>query len=77
MCQKADGQNRRPRIRMETAVKTEKDIEAAAAALMELTVRNIPPDVQELLTLGNPSRGIAPGALYAAMHAAMETYKRS
>lgn len=59
------------------AEKTDKDIEAAAAALMELTVRGIPVDVQELLVHGSLSRGISPGALSAAMRAAMDAYKRT
>lgn len=53
------------------------DLEAAAAALMELTVRGIPPDIQELLVHGSLSRGISPGALSAAMRAAMASYRRS
>ena len=53
------------------------DLEAAAAALMELTVRGIPHDVQELLVHGNPHLGVSPGALSAAMRAAMETYRRT
>jgi hypothetical protein len=52
------------------------DLEAAAAAVMELMVRGIPIDVQELLVRGDPKRGIAPGALSAAFKAAMETYRR-
>jgi hypothetical protein len=53
------------------------DLEAAAAALMELAVRNIPADIQELLVYGNPMRDIPPGALTAAIRAAIETYRRS
>ena len=61
---------------MVIAVQTDKDLEAASAALMELTVRGIPPDIQELLVHGSLSLGIAPGALSAAMRAAMESYRR-
>jgi hypothetical protein len=67
-------------FRMGTTVtdeKADKDIEAAVAALMELTVRGIPPDVQELLMHGSLWLGIAPGALSAAMRAAMDAYRRS
>lgn len=52
------------------------DIEAASAALLELTARGIPVDVQELLVHGNLSRGIAPGALSASFKAAMNSYTR-
>lgn len=40
-----------------------------AAFLVALAERNIPPDVQELLVQGDPMRGIAPGALSAAIRA--------
>jgi hypothetical protein len=53
------------------------DLEAAAAALMELAVRNIPTDIQELLVYGNPMQDIGPGALSAAIRAALESYRRS
>jgi hypothetical protein len=53
------------------------DLEAAAAALMELTVRNIPTDIQELLVHGSLKLDIPPGALSAAIRAAVETYRRS
>jgi hypothetical protein len=41
------------------------------AALVVLTEHGIEPDVQELLVYGNPSRGIAPGALRKAIQAAL------
>jgi hypothetical protein len=48
---------------MRTAMDDSKEMYAAAAALSALTKHGIPPDVQELLVYGNPSRGIEPGAL--------------
>jgi hypothetical protein len=45
------------------------DLELATAAIVTLTEHGIPPDVQELLVYGNPSRGIAPGALSKAIRA--------
>lgn len=48
---------------------------AAAAALCALAEHNIPPDTQELLVLGDPMRGIPPGALSAAMRAALIEFK--
>lgn len=46
------------------------NIEEVAAALVSLTDSGIPPDIQELLVHGNPSRGIPNGALYRALVAA-------
>jgi len=43
--------------------------DAAIKVLTALTTHGIPPDVQELLVYGNPSRGIAPGALRKAIEA--------
>lgn len=44
----------------------EEDITVALVALVQA---NIPVDVQELLVRGDPARGIAPGALQAALDA--------
>lgn len=49
----------------------------AADVAMFLTVLaqcNIPPDVQELLVYGNPSRGIAPYALQKAIEEVIGFY---
>lgn len=42
---------------------------AKVAALVQLAEAGIPPDIQELLTLGNPMKGVAPGALWKAIAA--------
>lgn len=42
-------------------------LDAATAALISLTEAGIPTDVQELLIVGDPSRGIAPGSLSKAI----------
>jgi len=42
-------------------------VDRLAIALIALAKHNIPPDVQELLVSGDPSRGIAPGALAGAL----------
>lgn len=44
--------------------------EAEVAALVSLARHGIEPDIQELLTSGNPMRGIRPGALRVALLAA-------
>lgn len=44
--------------------------EQLAAPVLALAQAGIPPDIQELLVRGNPSRGIAPGALAKAIAAA-------
>jgi hypothetical protein len=44
---------------------------AATAALVTLAEKGIPTDIQELLVYGNPERGIAPGALSAAIKAVL------
>lgn len=41
------------------------------APLMALAKAGIPTDIQELLVQGNPMRGIAPGALAAALSAVL------
>lgn len=43
--------------------------EVLTAALLALAQHGIPPDIQELLLAGDPTRGIAPGALRAALDA--------
>lgn len=50
--------------------------DAHVAALTALAEAGIDPDVQELLVAGNPSRGIAPGALAKAIDAAIPTTSR-
>lgn len=57
------------------------DREAATAALVILAEHGIAPDVGELLVFGNPSRGIAPGALvkvlaHHAQQARLEGYQQ-
>jgi hypothetical protein len=46
---------------------TDDDVPDLVAALMILADHNVPPDVQELLLYGNPSRSIPPGALQAVL----------
>lgn len=41
-------------------------------ALLALAKHNIPPDIQELLLIGDPEKGISPGALWAAIKAVTE-----
>lgn len=53
-----------------------RNLEAAGAALLKLVEFNIPPDVQELLILGNEKLGVRPGALTAALSAALGIYNR-
>lgn len=53
------------------------DVEAAAASLLTLAEYNIPVDVQELLVLGDPMRGVRPGALSASFKAALTVYRKS
>jgi len=53
-----------------------KDKLAATAALTALAEHGIPPDVQELLVVGNPDRGIAPGALSKAVKAVLTAYRQ-
>lgn len=43
------------------------ELEMTTAALVALAEHGIPPDIQELLVHGNPSQGIAPGALGKAI----------
>lgn len=52
------------------------DWPTATAALVALAEHGIAPDIGELLTQGNPSRGIAPGAIFkviAAINLAQST----
>ena len=51
--------------------------EIMAAALVALAQRNVPPDVQELLMIGNPELDIAPGALEAAIEAAVDAIEEA
>jgi len=46
-------------------------VAAVAAALVELAAFNVPPDVQEVLLVGDPSRRIKPGSLEAALLAGL------
>jgi len=48
---------------------SDRDHEMAVAVLCILADHGISPDLGEVLLSGNPSRGIRPGALYAAMNA--------
>lgn len=45
------------------------ELDNLTAAVTALARHNIPTDIQELLLTGNPERGIAPGALKAALSA--------
>jgi hypothetical protein len=47
------------------------DDKVFVAAIVALARHNIPTDVQELLVSGDPMRGIAPGAMSAAIKAAL------
>lgn len=51
--------------------------EIMAAALVALTQANIPPDVQELLMSGSPRLGVGPGALAAAIEAAVDAIEEA
>lgn len=51
----------------ELALEDRARLDAATAALISLTEAGIPTDVQELLIVGDPSRGIAPGSLSKAI----------
>lgn len=42
-------------------------IDAETSALVALAEANIPPDIQELLVRGDPTRDIKPGALRRAL----------
>lgn len=53
------------------------DLEAASAFLIALTEHGIPPDIQELLIVGDPAQDIKPGAISKAIKAALLTYKRA
>lgn len=54
----------------------ELNLEAAAAALLKLVEFNIPSDTQELLVHGSKRAGVPPGALVAALSAALGVYNR-
>jgi hypothetical protein len=60
--------------RKDTAVRPED--EALIAALMTLYRRGIPTDIQAMLVYGD-NRGIAPGALAAALAAATEAFNNA
>ena len=51
------------------------ELDAACAALAVLTEFGIPPDIQELLVMGNPKMGIKPGALSKAEKAILNGYR--
>lgn len=55
----------------------ERNLEAAAAALLKLVEFNVPSDVQELLVHGSKRAGVRPGALVAALSAALGVHNRS
>lgn len=52
------------------------DIEKLTAALVSLAQDGIPPDIQELLTHGNPDRGIPPGALARALGVELRPFQK-
>lgn len=56
-----------PSAARELALEDRARLDAATAALISLTEAGIPTDVQELLIVGDPSRGIAPGSLSKAI----------
>jgi hypothetical protein len=53
----------------------DRDLHAAAAALVALAEHEIPTDTQELLVNGDPNRGVRPGALSKAIRAALRSYR--
>jgi len=57
---------------------TERDrsLEAAAAALLKLVEYGIPTDTQDLLVNGSKRAGVRPGALVAALSAALGVYQQ-
>lgn len=55
---------------------TDRNLEAASAALLKLAEYGVPPDTQELLLYGSKRAGVRPGALVAALSAAIDTYHR-
>lgn len=55
----------------------DRNLGAAAAALLKLVEFNIPSDVQELLVNGSKRAGVPPGALVAALSAALGVYNRT
>jgi len=54
-----------------------RNLEIAAAALLKLVEYGVPPDVQDMLVNGSKRAGVRPGALVAALSAALGTYQRS
>ena len=50
------------------------ELDAACAALTVFSEFGIPPDVQELLVMGNPKMGIKPGALSKAVKAILKGF---
>lgn len=54
-----------------------RSLEAATAALLKLVEYGIPTDTQELLVKGSKRAGVRPGALVAALSAAIGTFNRS
>lgn len=51
-------------------------LEAAAAALLKLVEYGVPTDVQEILVHGSKRADVRPGALVAALSAAIGVYQR-
>ena len=54
---------------------SQRDLDAATAALTALAEHGIPTDVQELLIRGNPAMSVSPGALSKAVQAALRAYR--
>lgn len=54
----------------------DRNLEAAAAALLKLVEYGVPTDTQELLVNGSKRAGVRPGALVAALSAALGVYMR-
>lgn len=55
----------------------DRNLASAAAALLKLVEYGIPPDTQELLVNGSKRAGVRPGALVAALSAAIAVHQRS
>jgi hypothetical protein len=53
-----------------------RSLEAASAALLKLVEYGVPIDIQSLLIQGSKTHGVRPGALVAALSAALGVYNR-
>lgn len=54
----------------------DRNLAAASAALLKLVEYGVPPDTQELLVHGSKRAGVRPGALVAALSAALGVYQQ-